>query len=127
MLHVYYIYRSSSDLDRVSPAPVETPIVYQEDEDEDYPPPPPPPPLNESGLHLTPVNHRSIPTDSVIGQTVIEDHGIHGNVSILSSSRTDDSEEDPKKKNKVQHQSLYIINLLQGRNHCLVWGVGGGG
>jgi hypothetical protein len=110
---VFDVYRSNSDLDRVSPAPVETPIVYQEEDDEeDYPPPPPPPPLNESGLHLTPVNHRSIPTDSVIGQTVIEDHGIHGNVSILSLSRTDDSEEDPKKKNKVKHRSLYSSNQL---------------
>lgn len=81
----------------MTPPPVETPIEYQEEDD--YPPPPPPP-LNDSDLHMNPVNHRSAPAESVIGHTVIEDHGIHGDVSILSS-RTDDSEDDPKKKNKV--------------------------
>ncbi|XP_061165758.1 FERM, ARHGEF and pleckstrin domain-containing protein 1-like isoform X2 [Saccostrea echinata] len=103
--------RSSSDLNRISPVPVETPIVYQEEDD--YPPPPPPP-LNESDLHLTSVNHRSVPPDSVISQTVIEDHGIHGNVSILSSSRTDDSEDDPKKKNKrhLVDRAYYIAKEL---------------
>lgn len=103
--------RSEDDLNRMTPPPVETPIEFQEEDD--YPPPPPPP-LNDSDLHMTPVNHRSAPADAMIGHTVIEDHGIHGDVSILSSSRTEDSEDDPKRKNKrhLVDRAYYIAKEL---------------
>lgn len=103
--------RSEDDLNRMTPPPVDTPIEFQEEDD--YPPPPPPP-LNDSDLHMTPVNHRSAPADAMIGHTVIEDHGIHGDVSILSSSRTEDSEDDPKRKNKrhLVDRAYYIAKEL---------------
>ena len=96
--HYGFHCRREDDRSRITPPPPVIPIQY---EDEDDYPPPPPPPLNESDLHLTPVSHRTIPVDGVIGQTMIENHEMHANISILSSSRTEDSEDDPKKRNKV--------------------------
>lgn len=100
----------------MTPPPVDTPIEFQEEDD--YPPPPPPP-LNDSDLHMTPVNHRSAPADAMIGHTVIEDHGIHGDVSILSSSRTEDSEDDPKRKNKVLAQKKVQLYFKPVCRFCL--------
>ena len=96
--HYGFHCRREDDRSRITPPPPVIPIQY---EDEDDYPPPPPPPLNESDLHLTPVSHRTIPVDGVIGQTMIENHEMHANISILSTSRTEDSEDDPKKRNKV--------------------------
>ncbi|XP_022338747.2 FERM, ARHGEF and pleckstrin domain-containing protein 2-like isoform X2 [Crassostrea virginica] len=103
--------RREDDRSRITPPPPVIPIQY---EDEDDYPPPPPPPLNESDLHLTPVSHRTIPVDGVIGQTMIENHEMHANISILSSSRTEDSEDDPKKRNKrhLVDRGYYIAKEL---------------
>lgn len=47
------------------------------------------------------VNYRLVLADVMIGYIVIEDYGIYGDVSILSSSRIEDLEDDFKRKNKV--------------------------
>lgn len=57
--------------------------------------------FNDSDFYMILVNYRLVLADVMIGYIVIEDYGIYGDVSILSSSRIEDLEDDFKRKNKV--------------------------
>lgn len=57
--------------------------------------------FNDSDFYMILVNYRLVLADVMIGYIVIEDYGIYGDVSILSSLRIEDSEDDFKRKNKV--------------------------
>lgn len=75
------------------------------------PPPTPPPPLIEdSGISLLSNQNKS--TQSYDQSTVASSSvGIPSNISVLSS-RTDDSEEDPKRKSKVGTMVIkYCVNI----------------
>lgn len=81
--------------------------VYERDDSP--PPPPPPPPLDDEEINMnipiTPPNHRSTPVKNndyyYINNATLENNIPHSNMSVLSSSRTEDSEDDPKRKMKV--------------------------
>ncbi|XP_060083379.1 FERM, ARHGEF and pleckstrin domain-containing protein 2-like [Ylistrum balloti] len=79
-------------------------------------PPPPPPPLDPEELALSPPSLRSTPNrqqDPDSSQS-IDGHGPRSNVSVLSSSRTEDSEDDPKRKIKRHpaDRAYYIAKEL---------------
>lgn len=72
-------------------------------ERDDSPPPPPPPPPLDDDIPYTPPGFRSTPQrDMNHGTSILSEHeGPRSNVSVLSSSKTEDSEDDHKRKAKV--------------------------
>lgn len=85
------------------------------DRDDSPPPPPPPPPLDDD-IPFTPPNYRSTPhRDMDHGTSILSEHeGPRSNVSVLSSSRTEDSEDDHRKKAKrhIVDRAYYIAKEL---------------
>ena len=99
-------------------SPSKSPLMYErneeEDEEEEFPPPPPPPPLDDSQLSVTSSSYMSTPLRGQTSPHHWDDQAIHSNVSVLSSSRTEDSEEDPKKRNKVV-KLIFVCILFGGK------------
>ena len=79
-------------------------------ERDESPPPPPPPPLDDD-IPFTPPCYRSTPQRDIDhGTSILSEHeGPRSNVSVLSSSRTEDSEDDHRKKAKVFRLQLILI------------------
>lgn len=86
-------------------------VMY--DRDDSPPPPPPPPPLDDD-IPYTPPGFRSTPQRDH-GTSILSEHeGPRSNVSVLSSSRTEDSEDDHKRKAKrhLVDRAYYIAKEL---------------
>lgn len=84
-------------------------------ERDESPPPPPPPPLDDD-IPFTPPCYRSTPQRDIDhGTSILSEHeGPRSNVSVLSSSRTEDSEDDHRKKAKrhLVDRAYYIAKEL---------------
>ncbi|KAK3096251.1 hypothetical protein FSP39_024967 [Pinctada imbricata] len=107
------ITRSASDMQEVSPQ--RSPLMYEREEEEFPPPPSPPPPFEESDLQMTPTSHnKSNSLSGHLSPHQWEEPGMRSNISVLSSSKTEESEDDPKKKSKrhLVDRAYYIAKEL---------------
>ncbi|KAL5005009.1 hypothetical protein ScPMuIL_018465 [Solemya velum] len=100
--------------DESPPLPSPPPIIEQSGESPPPSPPPPlpPPPLDENYICLSPPSQRSTPKKS--NGSTVSTGGLPSNVSVLSSVKTEDSEEDSKRKIKRHpvDRAYYIAKEL---------------